>query len=166
VLGGGFNSDHTGRFWESVFRSAADRAAGSPKQWFRPRFLDHKDSRFSAAAWQSTTALQPVDAAGNVLYANLWAAGGLLAHMDPILERSLEGVAIATGVAAAEQKFSFTWLRRRREQNLEQPTWGGHRSRCSLSQPEASLDGNIGIGQSVIPGKIALLTRRGDDECS
>lgn len=47
-------------------------------------------------------AFQPIDAAGNVVYANLWAAGGLLAHADPIAERSLEGVAIASAVAAVE----------------------------------------------------------------
>jgi glycerol-3-phosphate dehydrogenase subunit B len=45
--------------------------------------------------------LQPIDAAGRVLYANLWATGGALACVDPIQQHSLEGVAIATGVAAA-----------------------------------------------------------------
>ena len=34
--------------------------------------------------------------------ANLWAAGDLLAHDNPILQRSLEGAAIATGFAAAQ----------------------------------------------------------------
>ena len=45
---------------------------------------------------------QPVDANGSPVYANLWAAGGILAHADPIRERSLEGIAIATGIAAAQ----------------------------------------------------------------
>ena len=44
---------------------------------------------------------QPVDDAGARVYANVWAAGNLLAHADGILERSLEGIALATGVAAA-----------------------------------------------------------------
>jgi glycerol-3-phosphate dehydrogenase subunit B len=102
VLGGGFFSNDTGRFWESVF----DLPLTVPqdrKQWFRPRFLDPQGQPVFRGGVTVNAALQPVDAAGNVLYANLWAAGGLLAHMDPILERSLEGVAIATGVAAAEK---------------------------------------------------------------
>jgi glycerol-3-phosphate dehydrogenase subunit B len=45
------------------------------------------------AAWQ------PVDAGGAVVYENLWAAGSALAHADGIAERSLEGVAVATGTA-------------------------------------------------------------------
>ena len=48
------------------------------------------------------SSFQPVDADGRPVYANLWAAGGALAHADPILERSLEGIAIVTGVAAAD----------------------------------------------------------------
>ncbi len=46
--------------------------------------------------------MQPVDAAGQVIYANLWAAGGALASVDPIQQHSLEGIAIASGVAAAQ----------------------------------------------------------------
>jgi glycerol-3-phosphate dehydrogenase subunit B len=102
VLGGGFNSDHTGRFWESLFdlplTVPQDRRA-----WFRPRFLDPQGQPAFRGGVAIDDALQPVDAAGNVVYANLWAAGGLLAHMDPILERSLEGVAIASAVAAVDE---------------------------------------------------------------
>jgi glycerol-3-phosphate dehydrogenase subunit B len=47
--------------------------------------------------------MQPVDGAGAPVYTNLWAVGGLLAHADPILERSLEGVAIASAVAAVDK---------------------------------------------------------------
>ena len=43
-----------------------------------------------------------MDAGGQVLYANLWAAGGALAGVDPIQQHSLEGIAIATGVAAGQ----------------------------------------------------------------
>ena len=102
VLGGGFNSDHTGRFWETVFdlplTVPQDRRA-----WFRPDFLDAQGQPAFRGGVAVNDAWQPVDAAGRVIFANLWAAGGLLAHMDPILERSLEGVAIASAVAAVEQ---------------------------------------------------------------
>ncbi len=102
VLGGGFNSDHTGRFWEVVFNLPLtvpqDRRA-----WFRPGFLDPQGQPAFRGGVAVNDAWQPVDAAGRVVFANLWAAGGLLAHMDAILERSLEGVAIATGVAAVDE---------------------------------------------------------------
>lgn len=102
VLGGGFNSDHTGRFWETVF----DLPLTVPqdrRQWFRPGFLDAQGQPAFRGGVAVNDAWQPIDAAGKVVYTNLWAAGGLLAHMDPILERSLEGVAIASAVAAVEQ---------------------------------------------------------------
>ncbi len=101
VLGGGFNSDHTGHFWEVVFglplTVAQDRA-----EWFRPRFFDPAGQPVFHGGVAVNDSLQPVDGAGRTVYRNLWAAGGLLAHGDPILERSLEGIAVATGVAAAD----------------------------------------------------------------
>lgn len=102
VLGGGFDSNHAGRFWETVF----DLPLTVPqdrKQWFRPRFLDERGQPAFRGGVAVNDALQPVDAAGTPVYANLWAAGGLLAHADPILERSLEGVAIASAVAAIDR---------------------------------------------------------------
>jgi glycerol-3-phosphate dehydrogenase subunit B len=101
VLGGGFNSTPAGRFWEVIF----DLPLTVPqdrRQWFRPLFLDARGQPAFHGGVAVNAALQPVDATGDAIYANLWAAGSLLAHADPILERSLEGVAIASGVAAAE----------------------------------------------------------------
>jgi glycerol-3-phosphate dehydrogenase subunit B len=43
-----------------------------------------------------------VNTRGEPVFANLWVAGGLLAHADPLRERSLEGIAIATGTMAAQ----------------------------------------------------------------
>jgi len=102
VLGGGFDSNHTGRFWETVF----DLPLTVPqdrKQWFRPRFLDERGQPAFRGGVAVNDAMQPVDGAGTPVYTNLWAAGGLLAHADPILERSLEGVAIASAVAAVDK---------------------------------------------------------------
>ena len=101
VLGGGFSSDHAGRFWETVFNLPLtvpqDRA-----RWFRPRFLDPQGQPAFHGGVSVSSSFQPVDADGRPVYTNLWAAGGALAHADPILERSLEGIAIVTGVAAAD----------------------------------------------------------------
>jgi glycerol-3-phosphate dehydrogenase subunit B len=102
VLGGGFDSNHEGSFWETVF----DLPLTVPqdrRQWFRPLFLDERGQPAFRGGVAVNDAFQPVDAAGTPVYVNLWAAGGLLAHADPILERSLEGVAIASAVAAVDK---------------------------------------------------------------
>jgi glycerol-3-phosphate dehydrogenase subunit B len=101
ILGGGFQSDHTGRCWETIFNlpltvpQARDR-------WFRPHFLHPAGHPIFGGGVAVNDHWQPVDGQGRSVYENLWAAGGLLAHTDPIRERSLEGLAIATGIAAAQ----------------------------------------------------------------
>ncbi len=100
ILGGGFNSDHTGKVWDVVFNlpltTPQDR-----RQWFQSRFLDEQGHAIFSGGVDVNEQWQPIDGAGNVIYKNLWAAGGVLAHADGIRERSLEGIAIATGSAAA-----------------------------------------------------------------
>ncbi len=100
VLGGGFNSDPSGRFWERVFdlplTVPQDRRA-----WFRPAFLDEAGQPVFSGGVMVDDNLQPLLGDGQRVYANLWAVGGALAEADPIMERSLEGIAIATGMAAA-----------------------------------------------------------------
>lgn len=101
ILGGGFDSDHTGRLWEVVF----DLPVTVPQrrsQWFRPRFMNPAGHPVFNGGVAVDQRMQPVDAAGNVVYANLWATGGALASVDPIQQHSLEGIAIASGVAAAK----------------------------------------------------------------
>jgi glycerol-3-phosphate dehydrogenase subunit B len=102
ILGGGFDSDPTGRLWEVIF----DLPLTAPRrrsEWFRPEFLDPAGHPIFHAGVPVNREFQPINADGTPVYANLWAAGGLLAHTDPIRERSLEGIAIATGIASARQ---------------------------------------------------------------
>ncbi len=102
ILGGGFNSDHLGRVWEVIF----DLPLTAPQQrhqWFRPQFMAPQGHPVFSGGVAVNSAWQPLDAAGAPVYGNLWAAGGLLAGGDYIQERSLEGVAIASGRAAAMQ---------------------------------------------------------------
>ena len=101
ILGGGFDSDHTGRIWETVF--------GLPLlipqkryEWFRPAFMDPAGHPVFNGGVAVDQRMQPVDAGGKVIYNNLWAAGGALACVDPIQQHSLEGIAIATGIAAGQ----------------------------------------------------------------
>ena len=101
ILGGGFTSNATGQFWEVVFQlpvTMPQRRA----HWFRPQFLDQRGHPVFLGGISVDDSFQPTDDDGAVVYSNLWAAGGCLAHADPIGERSLEGLAIATGAGAAQ----------------------------------------------------------------
>ncbi|MCI0477432.1 MAG: hypothetical protein L0Y55_14395, partial [Anaerolineales bacterium] len=69
-------------------------------EWFRARFFDPAGHPIFRAGVAVNREFQPVDTRGERTYTNVWAAGNLLAHCDPILERSLEGIALATGSAA------------------------------------------------------------------
>ena len=101
ILGGGFNSDMHGRVWETIFNLPLtvpqDRA-----NWFEPGFLATQGHPVFNGGVTVNQHFQPVTENGQLLYGNLWAAGNLLAQSDAILERSTEGTAIATGVAAAQ----------------------------------------------------------------
>lgn len=102
ILGGGIHTDHTGRVWEVVF----DLPLATPAErnnWFRRRFLDPAGHPIFAGGVPVNRQFQPVRPDGTPVYANLWAAGGSLAHADQIRERSMEGIAIATGIAAANR---------------------------------------------------------------
>jgi glycerol-3-phosphate dehydrogenase subunit B len=101
VLGGGFTGDHKGRFWEVVFDLplTAQQERG---RWFHHQFFHPDGHPIFSAGVATNTRQQPVDRQERIIYKNLWAAGGVLAHSDSIRERSLEGLAVATGVAAAQ----------------------------------------------------------------
>jgi glycerol-3-phosphate dehydrogenase subunit B len=101
ILGGGINTDHTGKVWE-VALNLPVAAPARRTEWFRPRFLDPAGHPIFRAGVTVNCDFQPVDAQGARVYTNVWAAGGVLAQADPILTRSVEGIAIATGVAAAK----------------------------------------------------------------
>ena len=100
VLGGGIYADRCGRVGETVFDLPLT-APQSRTQWLRPLFLDRRGHPIFQAGVSVDQRLRPLDQAGAPVYDNLWAAGSILAHTDPIRERSREGIAIATGYAAA-----------------------------------------------------------------
>jgi glycerol-3-phosphate dehydrogenase subunit B len=100
VLGGGFDSAPDGRFWETIFNLPLTVEQDRNK-WFRPEFLDPAGQPVFSGGVAVNDELQPVDASGDPVYSNLRAAGSVLAHADPIQERSLEGLSIITGMMAA-----------------------------------------------------------------
>ncbi len=101
LLGAGFNSDISGRVWEIIF----DLPLTMPQQrneWFHADFLHPEGHPVFLGGVAVNNSFQPVNEAGQPLYANLRAVGNVLADCDAIQERSLEGVAIVTGLAAGE----------------------------------------------------------------
>lgn len=98
-LGGGFNSDHTGRIWETVFDLPLTMPSHR-QEWFRPQFLNPSGHPIFQGGVETNAAWQPVNVDGQPIYSNLWAAGNLLAHSDAIRTRSREAVAVETGGAA------------------------------------------------------------------
>jgi glycerol-3-phosphate dehydrogenase subunit B len=100
-LGDGIRVDHRGRVREMVFDLPV---TGIPArgEWFQSEFLSAQGQRLYRSGVSVGPGWQPVDAEGKLLYKNLYAAGGALAHHDPLRERSLEGVGLATGYQAGE----------------------------------------------------------------
>jgi glycerol-3-phosphate dehydrogenase subunit B len=105
ILGGGINFDHKGNAEETVFHLPL-ALPGTREDWFHPQFFDPSGQPIFQSGVPVNKEMQPVNLDGSRAYTNVWAAGTLLANSDPILERSLEGIAIVTATAAAESMLS------------------------------------------------------------
>ena len=101
ILGGGILGERSGRVREVVFDLPVT-APGARSQWLRPLFLDSRGHPVFQGGVAVDARFQPLDESGAPVYDNLWAAGAVLAHTDPIRERGREGIAIATAYAAAK----------------------------------------------------------------
>ena len=96
LLGGGLVTNFEGEVREVIFNLPV-AAPSSRLEWFQQEFVTKNGHPIYQAGVQVNESLQPVARNGRVLYNNLYAAGSTLAHCDVIRERSLEGVALATG---------------------------------------------------------------------
>ncbi len=97
ILGGGIETDHRRNARECVLDLPLVLPDGD---WLAPRFFDPGGHPIFRSGVRVNERFQPVGAGGNPVYRNVFAAGDLLAYADPIRERSLEGIALATGFAA------------------------------------------------------------------
>jgi glycerol-3-phosphate dehydrogenase subunit B len=107
-FGGGLDSVR-GRIFETLL----DLPLIFPSQrqdWFRSALLTPDGQPLNSFGVEVNPDLQPVDRQGQVVYSNLFAAGGILAHGDSMAEKSGGGVAIATGYWAG--KFAADRARR------------------------------------------------------
>lgn len=99
ILGGGLVAGWDGSVAETVF----DLPLVTPSRWFQPEFLHPAGHPIYRAGLAVDGSLRPTDSAGRVVHQNLFAAGAVLAHGEVLRERSLDGVAVATGWLAGRR---------------------------------------------------------------
>lgn len=109
IAGGGLRTDHAGQIAETALglpvRVPADRTA-----WLGARFGDPHPIHRAGIATDAD--LRPLDLTGAVVYRNVTVAGAALGGADLIREGSYEGVALATGWAAAGTLMKWAGTRR------------------------------------------------------
>jgi glycerol-3-phosphate dehydrogenase subunit B len=99
LLGGGLVTNFEGEVREVIFNLPV-AGPSSRLEWFQREFVTATRHPIYQAGVRVNENLQPVAGNGRPLYNNLYAAGNTLAYCDVIRERSLEGVALATGYKA------------------------------------------------------------------
>lgn len=101
ILGGGTVTDSAGQVREAIFDLPVSAPNGRG-EWFKRDFLDEAGHPIYQAGVVVDGSWRPVNGDGKPVYENLYAAGTALAHCEVIRERSLEGVALATGYRVAQ----------------------------------------------------------------
>jgi len=101
ILGGGIVAGRDGALRE-VALDLPIEGPSSRQSWFAPLALAPQGHAIFRAGIRVNGAMQPVDARGNVVYRNVYAAGAVLAGADVWREKSHEGVAWSTGFRAAD----------------------------------------------------------------
>jgi glycerol-3-phosphate dehydrogenase subunit B len=105
LLGGGAKAEYTGVVKEAVF-NLPSQGPTHRSEWLRSEFLTAQGHPIFKAGLQVNRQFQPVDERGQALYDNLMIAGAALGGWDGIVERSLEGVALATGYLIGKKLMS------------------------------------------------------------
>ncbi len=101
ILGGGIVVDNNGYAQEAVFGLPVVKPEYR-SNWFQAEFLAPQGHPIFQTGVRTDAEFLPLDKTGGTLYSNLHVVGSALADCDPIRERSLEGIALATGFRVAE----------------------------------------------------------------
>jgi glycerol-3-phosphate dehydrogenase subunit B len=96
ILGGGITTGENGYAQEMVF-DLPIKVPQIQSHWFLDQFLSHASHPVHTIGLRVDDELQPIDDKDQISYLNLYAAGNVIGNCDPIRERSLEGIALATG---------------------------------------------------------------------
>ena len=101
ILGGGITLNEYGYAQETVFGLPID-VTSLGTHWFNDQFLSQESHPIHTRGLRVDKALHPINDLDQVIYQNLYAIGPMIANCDPIRERSLEGIALATGYKIGE----------------------------------------------------------------
>ena len=96
ILGGGTFTYNSGYAQEMVFNLPLN-APTDRSLWLNRDFLSPAGHPIFSSGISVDQQFHPVDVSGNQNCKNLYAVGSALGNCDPIRERSMEGVALATG---------------------------------------------------------------------
>jgi glycerol-3-phosphate dehydrogenase subunit B len=99
-IGQGLKSDRS-HIWEPLFGLKVHQPA-SREEWHRDDFYDAKGHPVNQAGLATDRKLRPLAESGEPAYANLFAAGTILAHQDWMRQKCGSGLALATALAAVE----------------------------------------------------------------
>jgi glycerol-3-phosphate dehydrogenase subunit B len=100
IAGGGLVGDADGRLVEAVLGLPVE--APAIDDWLAPTPFPPDGHPLERAGIRTDAALRPVDPSGKVVLDNVAIAGSTLAGMRYLQERCGDGVAIASGIRAAE----------------------------------------------------------------
>ena len=96
ILGGGTHAEYDGQVREVVFNLPLN-APVDREEWFFDKFLASAGHPVYQAGMSLGSDFRPLTARGEVAYENLFVAGNVIGNCDAVRERSLEGIALATG---------------------------------------------------------------------
>jgi glycerol-3-phosphate dehydrogenase subunit B len=102
ILGGGLITTWDDFTKELIFNLPVS-APQHHSAWLAMEFLASAGHPVFQAGAPVNPSFQPVDETGQTPYENLWVVGAALAGCDPVLEGSVEGIALATGFLVGER---------------------------------------------------------------
>ncbi len=101
ILGGGIIVVNNGYAQETIF-GLPIITPEQPSEWFQQEFLSTLGHPIHRSGVCVDATFHPVGQMDGVIYQNLFVVGSTLANCDPIRERSLEGIALATAFKVGE----------------------------------------------------------------
>lgn len=106
ILGGGISASQRGEVSETVFGLPVS-GANAQQDWLSQEYFDPRGHAVFSAGVTVDHALRPLNERGEPFAENLFAVGTTLGHCEPLRERSMEGIAIATGFWGGRQAAEY-----------------------------------------------------------
>jgi glycerol-3-phosphate dehydrogenase subunit B len=102
IFGGGFQTDESGKVWESIFGLPVV-AHSDRHQWYSSNFLDSEGQPVANYGIQVNQKFNPLGDDNTVMAENLFVAGASLAGSNWVAGRTGSGVAVASAMKIARQ---------------------------------------------------------------